>query len=248
MLFLALGLIVWLFGAQDPALAQRLRLRPASPAFESLLTHHIFHQSGLHLGLNLLVIIGAGSLLESRWGTLRFLSFYLVIATGAGLVTVLAGRLALAAGAFPEEELISSGASAVSLGCLGALAALHPRRLVLRVLAARHLLWALMLLGGAGLALQDAAGASVDAPLRPFLLPQISGIGFALLFLRTGPLARGILESWRRRRARWHQERLLRLRQRVDELLDKINSRGYESLSAGEKFFLRQASRHFKGE
>ena len=53
-------------------------------------------------------------------------------------------------------------------------------------------------------------------------------------------------ESLRVEREKKRREDIRMMRFKVDELLDKINATGYESLTDDEKRFLRNASKHYK--
>jgi len=56
----------------------------------------------------------------------------------------------------------------------------------------------------------------------------------------------GFFAALRRRRAQARQEEEARLRERVDQLLDKVNRTGLPSLTPDERRFLEQASRRFQ--
>ncbi|MFL5346999.1 MAG: rhomboid family intramembrane serine protease [Hyalangium sp.] len=80
-----------------------------------LLTANFLHRDGLHLGLNLLVLVAVGSVLEGTWRRLDYGALLLA----AGLSTMTCSLL------WAEE--VSVGASGVAYGCVGALIVLGRR-------------------------------------------------------------------------------------------------------------------------
>ena len=204
-----------------------------------------------------LVVLAAGGILETRWGTPRFLVFYVSVvglSTGGSLI---AGQMAVATGFFQEAVVdapggssgpVSYGSSGFALACLVAAARYTPERVWLGFFPARRILWALIIIGAAGLALLDSLSADGDGSRRLFLLPQVSGVVIALAWLHLDPFCDRRVAAWRASRELRESERVGQIRHRVDELLDKISSRGYDSLSADERSFLRHASKHFKRE
>ncbi|HYH99087.1 rhomboid family intramembrane serine protease, partial [Hyalangium sp.] len=91
-----------------------------------LLTANFLHRDGVHLGLNLLVLLAAGSVLERTWRRLEYGALLLA----AGLATMTCSLL------WAEE--VSVGASGVAYGCVGALIVLGRRyRAVLSPMARR---------------------------------------------------------------------------------------------------------------
>ncbi|WP_224245348.1 rhomboid family intramembrane serine protease [Hyalangium gracile] len=80
-----------------------------------LLTANLLHRDGVHLGLNLLVLLAAGSVLEGTWRRLDY-----------GLLLVVAGLATMTCSLLWAEE-VSVGASGVAYGCVGALIVLGRR-------------------------------------------------------------------------------------------------------------------------
>jgi len=60
----------------------------SSPLFKpwQLITHMFMHADGWHLIMNMLLLFMAGSRLEYHWGSKRFLTYYIIVGVGAGLV------------------------------------------------------------------------------------------------------------------------------------------------------------------
>jgi membrane associated rhomboid family serine protease len=91
-----------------------------------LLTANFLHRDGLHLGVNVLVLLAAGAVLEGTWRRLEYGALLLA----AGLATMTCSLLWAAE--------VSVGASGMAYGCVGALIALGRRhRAVLSPLARR---------------------------------------------------------------------------------------------------------------
>jgi membrane associated rhomboid family serine protease len=228
--------VLWL----EPSDKAKLVLWIEAPTFKSFLASHVVHTNGAHVILNILVILFAGSVLESRWGTLRFVAFYLFCAWGAaGAAIILAVVLPMAGPSF--------GATGAALGALAAIGFLYPERRLLRTAPPlKHVVWVLIFAGGAGLAVLEVSGPPAGLP-GPILLPQLAGVAFALLFLRLEPFSTRLAERWRARREADRRKKVGEIRSRVDDLLAKISAEGYDSLTRDEKSFLERASRHFRG-
>ncbi len=92
-----------------------------------LLTANFLHRDGLHLGLNLLVLLAAGSVLESTWRRLEYGALLLA----AGLATMTSSLL------WADE--VSVGASGVAYGCVGGLIVLGRRYRAVLSPAARRM-------------------------------------------------------------------------------------------------------------
>jgi membrane associated rhomboid family serine protease len=234
MLFLAVIVVLWVLSG----LLENQRLRLSHFTLQSFLTSHLLHFNNLHYALTLLLILITGSILETRWGTPRYVFFYLFVAWGTALATILSQLIF-------GEPAPSNGAAGVVLGSFAAIGLLYPDHKLIRHLPPmKHLAWMLIFLGGGGLALLDRM--SPDPEKQTFLLPQISGVPCALVFLWLDPLCQRFLERWKAMREEERRERVVAIRHRVDQLLEKIHAHGYESLTRDEKLFLRQASKHYK--
>lgn len=235
----AVSVVLWLLssGGVDSLAHQRLLLH--RPTLEGLLTSHLFHTRGWHLGLDIVLLLIVGGALETRWGFLRFLGFYLVTAWGVTTFSLLAGSVFAPAGA------VSCGSTGVAMGCLVAAGSIWPRmRLAAQLPPLRSLVWGGILLLATLLAACHDAGS--EEPL--FLLPQVSGVAFGLLFLLAEPFYEQSVARWRLRRDRARRRRVGELRHRVDSLLEKISAQGAESLTRDEKVFLQRASKHYRQE
>ncbi len=236
--------LVWIrdMPAWDSPLARWMVLKSGDWRASAVFLHPFFHDHILHLAGSLAALIVAGRALESQWGSLRFGFFYVFVAAlsavVAMLIEVLAGTTARS-----ETQLLYFGGGAPALASLAVFSWVgDPEEGVFRFVSRRHLIWAVILLGGTGLMLidPDYAGYRVE------LLPQVSGLLFGLVSVLLIPVVDRQLLRLELRRRRNEEERVTRIRQRVDLLLDKISTAGIDSLSPEERSFLRHASKHFK--
>ena len=78
-------------GNQDAMLENMALFHPSDARFApwQFLTSLFMHGSFTHIFFNLFAVHGFGSVLESRWGAKRFLSFYFAAGLGAGIIHVL---------------------------------------------------------------------------------------------------------------------------------------------------------------
>lgn len=222
-------------------------LEPGAPEIRALLLHVFFHHDWMHLCGSLAALAFAGRLLEARWGSCRFGLFFAFVAAGSALVALGVESL------FPDmivpgdeaasRGTVTFGSAAIGLASLAVLSWVDEDDWDLRWVSKRSMLWALILLGATGLVLLDQESGG----FRPFLLPQISGLLFGLIFVRVVPFGDRLLLRRQARRLRAEEERVLLIRQRVDQLLEKISVDGFDSLSPGERSFLEDASKHYRG-
>lgn len=228
--------VISLVGWSLSGLEAELVLSTGSPTLKAFLLSHLYYGNPIHLAVSLTALVCLGGVLESRWGSPRFLTFYGLTAWGSSLVTLLAGT-SLA------EPGQSCGALGVDLGLLVVAGALYPEVLLCRYLPPlKHLAWLLIFLTGAALALVSTR---TTGPAS-FLLPQVSGVPLGLLFLELDPV---ILAWLARRRARREEEarrQVQRIRLHVDSLLEKISRQGRNSLTREEERFLHKASKHYR--
>jgi len=240
--FFVVCLVLWLTAPEVGTESWRdVNVLFDSPTLQSVLVSHLFHPSGLHLVVNLLAVVLIGMILESHWGTLRFLCFYLLCAWGGTLVTLLMSQIFTADG-------YSCGASSVALGCLVVYGFLFPQTRPARwVPASKYLMWTAIFVGAGCLILLPSLGPHVDEG-NPYYLPQVAGVPLAIGFLWLLPIHQRWLTARAERRAAAERQRVRDIRKRVDQLLEKISTDGYESLSRDELSFLRDASKHFRDD
>ncbi len=235
------GSAIW-----ENSLGQWMAMRTDSFDLRTFLTHHFLHENSIHLFANLACVLFAARILELRWGSVRFLAFYIAAALGCGSSVYLVEFLFHTFVA-PSEASISFGASGVALACLTAYTLTVEDRPILGFLTERYLIWSGILLGATFLVfLQHSARLANPQPAVLFT-PQLSGIilggAFGLGFLHWERRAQRRI---RRETTGLQQKKVPDIRTRVDQLLDKIHRNGMESLSPEEQSFLREASKHFR--
>ncbi len=210
-------------------------------------TSQFLHADFWHIALNMLGVYMLGTPLERSWGPRRFLKFYLSCGVASGAAYALIGWLAGLPAAMPII-----GASGGVFGLVLACAVLFPHFYLILVffpvpirLAAALIFGAMALLvlqavaaGRTGAAMSDVAhlGGAVAAAVWIWVVPRVS------LRAKLGRDGTG--------RGRWQRKLARQRRQQaeVDRILDKIRTRGIDSLSWRDKRKLRQASRRPREE
>ena len=225
----------------ESPLGQWMALRTDHFDLRNLLTYHFLHENWLHLLIDMGAIFYAGRLLEVKWGSFRFSLFYLASVVGSGLIVYAVG---VVAAPDPTQACVSLGASGAALACLAASTLVVEDRPVLGFFTERYLVWSGMLLGAALMVLLEYHDRSAF-PRTPLLLtPQLAGIAL-------GAVLSMAIVKWdsatiaREERGR-RPERVLDIRRRVDQILEKISRDGMGSLSPEEHSFLRDASKVFR--
>lgn len=188
--------------------------------------------SALHIVFNMLWLWMLGKDVERNIGAKRFVILYLAAGAFAGLC-----HLAIAAVHEPRVPVI--GASGAVFAVLVAYAVLFPDRLFL-IFKAKYFVPALIAIE----VLMSVAG----DPNGVAHVAHLGGAAFGFLFFKGAPVWQKSLHKIRRRSARRHHLRELRVRAKVDALLDKISKQGLDALTDGEKAFLKKAGRRFKHE
>lgn len=210
----------------------------------TLLTYMVTHVDFLHLLFNMLTLLWFGSILQQRYAQWRLMALYV----GGGLC----GALFFAAGALLFDSAGVQwlmGASASILAVMTAAACLMgDYRLHLFFIGDVKLRWIVVVMlvlsflslggGSAGGGMAHVGGAVFGLL---WSLAERSG-SFAVRKRKSEPQRRMPTEAGARRVASiLEQNRLDRIR--LDELLDKINVSGYDSLSRSEREELDSISR-----
>lgn len=200
-------------------------------------TYLFLHGGFLHLLFNMFALWMFGSDVEERLGTPRFLKYYFITGAGAAvsviLVDLLAGRGSLVI-----------GASGAVFGILLAFGVLFAERVITLLLffvlpitmKAKHF----VIIFGVLEFFFGIAGGSRTAHFA-----HLGGMAFGFLFLKapTGPAWKGRPDFFGKLRERLAVSTRARDDQRLDALLQKINTEGIGALSDGEKEFLHRMSR-----
>jgi membrane associated rhomboid family serine protease len=197
-------------------------------------TYMFVHLGFLHLFFNMLMTWFLGTTLESVWGSRRFLKYYIVCGLGGAAFSFI----------FNFNNAVI-GASGAVFGLYLAYAVLFPNNYVyiyfLFPVKAKHLVTFLAVL-------QLAQGIAGPSGIAYFA--HLGGMAAGLLFFK-----REIVNSrlWMRVRHRWsgYNEKRKEVwddqqSAKIDSILDKIASKGYENLTPTEKRILENYSRKQK--
>ncbi len=205
-------------------------------------TCQFLHADPWHILLNMIGLYFLGSPLEKRWGSKRFLWFYLSCGVVAGTAYVVIGALG---GVPPHRPII--GASGGVYGLVLAAAILFPNfRILLLFFPVPIRLAAILLFGGMILMVMQAAAAGhVETAMSD--VAHLGGAVAAAVWIWGVPRV-----SVKRRRqggpsrpGTWQKkvQKRREIQRKVDGILDKIHNEGMDSLTRKEKKILRQASR-----
>lgn len=206
-------------------------------------TYMFFHGSFMHLLFNMLAIWMFGSVLESVWGTNRFLKYYFLTGIGAGLCNCIFT---------PAAPVVIIGASGSVYGLLAAYGLMFPNAIVnlymLFPIKAKYLVLifgifefmsSLNVIGGGNSKIAN--------------LVHLGGMVIGVIYLKKTELLRTIARKVKGHKVQKRNEVQVRktesednLQQEVDDLLDKINEVGIGNLTSWEKQRLRRASEQLK--
>ncbi len=217
-------------------------------------TYMFIHAGPWHLIFNMFFLWMFGCEVERTLGTREFVKYYLACGVGAALLHLIVSFLLSSSGV----DVPVVGASGAIYGVMAAFAVLFPERvitlllfLVLPVqLKAKYLVMIFagisVLLGTVG-AFGNADGVAHFAHLGG----MVAGFLYLKLDWRTEQVGQWVRQQRESRRVvqglKQHQA-MQQIRERVDEILDKINEVGYEQLDEEEKRILREASQKFSEE
>jgi len=214
-----------------------------------LVTYQFLHAGLFHILINMIVLYFFGPLMESWWGSRRFLAFYLLCGiSGAILMSLLAPLLPLIA---TTDRLV--GASGSIFGILVGAAILFPNQQVMLLIppipmSLRTL--ALALLGITTLKIIVGANTGGEAA-------HLGGAALGFLFVRypywldwadSLPSARSgagrpsPTQKIKQKLAEAQQAQRQREEQEVDRILDKVKDKGLQSLTRQEKKILNRAT------
>lgn len=197
-------------------------------------TYMFLHLGFWHLFFNMIILWFFGTTIESIWGGKKFLRYYITCGLGGALFSIIL-----------TYNVTILGASAAVFGLYLAYAILFPNNYVylyfLFPVKAKYFVTFLALF-------QLALGVSGPSGIAYFA--HLGGMAAGLLFFR-----REIMNTrfWSRSRRRFIAQRQTRREKwdsqettKIDSILDKIASKGYENLSTTEKRILENYSRKQK--
>jgi membrane associated rhomboid family serine protease len=205
-----------------------------------LVTYMFLHGGFWHVFFNMFVLWMLGMELEMEWGTKEFLKFYFICGVGAGLTNML---LAPAS--------VTIGASGAVYGVMVAFALRYPDRpfyiYFLFPVKAKYLVGFLALVS-----LFSAFGTGGDGIAHAAHLGGMV-VGFIYLkywdqFYKLKTIFKGGSQkkSHLKYTSQADDEKTEYYRQKIDELLDKINRVGYLNLTDEEKELLEEGSRYLR--
>jgi len=207
-----------------------------------LFTYLFVHGGFLHIFFNMFVLWMFGKDLEIQWGKNEFLLFYFTCGIGAGLMTVL----------FSINSIVPIvGASGAIYGLLVAYGFTYPNRMVylygLFPLKVKY-----MVLGLGVIAFFASLSANQSNVSH---ITHLSGMIIGVLYIY-------FIFNWKNIKMEYYRLRLKNLKQKtsaqndeevlmkkkVDEILDKLNASGWDSLTEQEEKYLTQASKQLFGD
>jgi membrane associated rhomboid family serine protease len=201
------------------------------------------HGDFWHVAVNMLVLFLFGSELETIWGRVEFLKYYLITGIGSGLVWLLFQT-------FSQGSAFLIGASGAVYGILTAYGLMFPNRIVyIYFLFPIRVKWFVIILG------VIAFFSSLGNHSNISHLTHLSGMVLGFIYLRFNrkwkqivfTLRKQIVES-KLKREESRQKKKHILQQDVDQILDRINQVGYDGLSDHEKTRLYAASKEISRE
>ncbi len=226
-----IGSVIWDYGALVPLLVfKELQVW-------RLVTYMLLHGDVWHLAFNMLALWMFGVEIEDRWGTKRFLIFYLIAGVGSGFLS------------FIMWENIIIGASGAVLGLLTVYAYYYPNRKVLMFFIFPVPCRVAVAIIGAISILLAKEGDGVAH------LTHLGGIIVALIYLRyydkviSWNTHRGAVkaEKTMRKRAETKIQKDQYYQEVVDPILKKISEQGMDSLTKEERRKLEKISKNKKG-
>ena len=207
-----------------------------------LLTYLFIHGGFFHLFFNMFVLWMFGKDLETQWGKNEFLFYYFTCGMGSGLFTAL----------FSLNSIIPVvGASGAIYGLLLAYGFTYPNRLVyLYGLFPLKVKYMVIGLGVIAFFASMSAGSSGVSHIT-----HLSGmiIGFVVMYYNFN--WKGIklwyfqkrLQNLKKKQKSKDEEEIA-MKKRVDQILDKLNDSGWESLTEQEEQYLTKASKRIFGD
>ncbi len=233
--------------ARTPSMEWQFALVPALVTLQGrvwqLFTYQFLHASPMHLLFNMLGLFFFGRIMEWHWGSRRFLVIYLICGVVGGIATWLAGM---------RSPVPTVGASGAILGVIVAFGLTFPDEIVFfNLFIPMKAKWLVAIY-----AVLNILGGERGVSYTTHLGGMFAGL---IAWRWEEPRAsRGRFHpAWKDRVRQWWQhrdrrrnevraKRVVRDREQIDAILEKINREGMESLTDKERRILDEASR--KGE
>ncbi len=195
-------------------------------------TYLFLHEGFFHLFFNMLMLWMFGSEVERTWGTKEFLKYYFICGISAGLFQLI----------FRPAWVV--GASGAVYGVLIAYVLLYPNRMLMFFpffISLKAKYWAMIFVGVS--ILMGVWGKDNVAHFA-----HLGGMVFGFIYIKFGwRLFINIHTYQKKAEIRKHiaskrQGKIIHLRKKIDQVLDKINEVGYENLSKHDRQILQEAS------
>ena len=202
-----------------------------------------------HIAMNMLGLYMLGTPLEQKWGSRRFVRFYLICGAVGGLAYVVIGRIV--GGQMMAVPII--GASGGVFGILLACAVLFPNfKLIFFLFPVPIRMAALIIFGGMILVILGSVSKDHYSPQFWSDVAHLGGAAAAAFWIWGLPkLTRATTDvRTKRQEGAWQRklERQAAERVEIDRILDKVHTDGLNSLSAREKRTLQDATKRQREE
>lgn len=202
-----------------------------------------------HIALNMLGLYMLGTPLEQRWGSRRFVQFYLTCGVVAGLAYVVMVNLV---GGMANIPLV--GASGGVYGIVLACAVLFPHfKLIFFLFPVPIRLACAIIFGGMFFIILPVL--TGREPPQPQFWSDVAHLGGAIAAACWVWIIPRVRSSWRqhdqaRGEGAWKKkmQRLAEQQAEIDRILKKIHDHGIISLSAKEKKFLKKTTREQRND
>ena len=202
-----------------------------------LFTYLFIHGDLLHILLNMFMLWVCGQDLENQWGGKDFFLFYFICGIGAGFITVL----------FNIHSITPIvGASGAIYGLLIAYGFTYPNRILL--LYGLFPVKAKYVVLGFGFVAFIASFSANQSNISH--ITHLSGMIIGFIFICFNLNCNGLRVWYFRLRLKNTTKKFFdtnnetaHMKQKVDEILDKLNDSGWESLTDKEEKYLIQASK-----
>ena len=207
-----------------------------------MFTYLFLHSGFLHIFLNMLFLWILGKDLEIDWGKNKFLIYYFVCGVGAGFITVLINY---------NSFMPTVGASGAIYGVLVAYGFTYPNRLV--YLYGLFPIRVKYLVIGMGTIAFSASLYSGQSSISH--ITHVNGMIIGLVYILFNNKLQNIRLWFIKMRLKSIQSKQynrcdedINIKIQVDKILDKLNNKGWDSLTSQEEEFLTSASKRLFDE
>ena len=205
------------------------------------ITYLFLHGGFIHLLFNMFVLWMFGKDLEYNWGTFPFLKYYFACGIGAGIATSILGW---------SSFIPVIGASGAVYGLLLAYGLTYPNRLV--YLYGIFPIKVKFMVIGMGVIAFFASMTSTNSTVSH--ITHIAGMAVGFIYLQSRINLKHI-KLWLinkkihnlNSKITQHENLELQLRKKVDNILEKLNTDGWDGLTEDEQKILHKASKTYSG-